>query len=101
MVNVGVVRMNYYAIAPAAATAEDLKEVNYAGIANLIRKDWKKVYFGAVPYLDALGDGVLDATGAYYADDKDTIILYFLANANGWRGAVARGVKADLRRRAA
>src|SRR3990167_3485015 len=32
----------------------DLKTLTISEIASLVRKDWKNVYFGAVPYLDAL-----------------------------------------------
>lgn len=61
-----------------------------------IRKDWKKVYFGAVPYLDAMGS--LDKiTDTYYADDARTVVLYFLANATTWRGPVAKAIKLELK----
>lgn len=65
-------------------------------IATDIRKDWKNVYFGAKPYLDAMStlDSVQDS---YYADSGKTIVRYFLANAGTWRGAKAREIKAELR----
>ena len=50
-------------------------------IAKEIRSDWKKPYFGAVPYLDS----------------AKSIVLYFLANANTWRGETARRIKAELK----
>lgn len=66
-------------------------------IAAEIRTDWKKVYFGAVPYLEALAD--LDKiTDAYGADDAHTMVLYFLSNATTWRGDTARRVKAELKK---
>jgi hypothetical protein len=66
-------------------------------IAREIRADWKKVYFGAVPYLEALGslDSVDDAYGA---DPAAHIVRYFLSNAGAWRGPVAREIKAELKR---
>ena len=65
-------------------------------IAQEIRSDWKKVYFGAVPYLDAMS--TLDSIeGNYYLDNAKSIVRYFLANATTWRGDVARRVKAELR----
>lgn len=65
-------------------------------IAAEIRANWPKVYFGAEPYLDAMGalDTVQDS---YYLDSGDSIVRYFLANAGTWRGDVARRVKAELK----
>jgi hypothetical protein len=66
-------------------------------IAAEIKADWKKVYFGAVPYLDALAD--LDKiTDRYGMDDAHSIVLYFLSNATTWRGETARRVKAELKK---
>lgn len=65
-------------------------------IAREIRKDWKIPYFGAVPYLDALASLSL-VTDKYYADDAKSIVLYFLANAQTWKGEVARRVKKELK----
>lgn len=61
-----------------------------------IRKDWKKPYFGAIPYLDAMCN-LQEVTDHYGADSAKSIILYFLANANTWRGEVARRVKKELK----
>lgn len=65
-------------------------------IARAIRADWKKVYFGAVPYLDAMRslDSISDSYGC---DDARSIVLYFLANASTWRGPVAKAIKAELK----
>lgn len=65
-------------------------------IASEIRKDWKKPYFGAVPYLDAM-ESITTINENYYADSAKSVVLYFLANANTWRGEVARRVKAELK----
>jgi hypothetical protein len=64
-------------------------------IAREIRKDWKKPYFGAVPYISAMLslDKIADMYGA---DDGKSIVAYFLSNATSWRGDVARRVKAEL-----
>jgi hypothetical protein len=68
-------------------------------IAREIRKDWKKVYFGAVPYLDAMS--TLDSINDNYMfDSGKSIVLYFLANAGTWRGEVAKRVKAELKKMA-
>ena len=65
-------------------------------IAREIRKDWTKVYFGAVPYLDAMST-LNSIDDNYYADNARSIVLYFLANAGTWRGETAKRVKAELK----
>lgn len=65
-------------------------------IAREIRQDWKNVYFGARPYLDAMRD--LDKiSDSYGADSAKSVVNYFLANANAWRGETAKRVKAELK----
>lgn len=65
-------------------------------IAREIRVEWKNVYFGAVPYLDAMF--ALDSIDDHYiADDAKTIVIYFLSNATSWRGEAAKRIKAELR----
>jgi len=65
-------------------------------IANEIRNDWKKVYFGALPYLNAMQ--LLETINDnFYEDTADSIVLYFLSNASTWRGDTARRVKAELK----
>jgi hypothetical protein len=55
-----------------------------------------KVYFGAVPYLDAMR--YLSAiTDNYYNDSGKDVVIYFLSNAATWRGEVAKRVKAELK----
>jgi len=65
-------------------------------IAREIKRDWAKPYFGAVPYLDAMGalDSISDK---YYEDDGVSVVSYFIANAATWKGDTARRVKAELR----
>jgi hypothetical protein len=65
-------------------------------IAGEIRKEWHPVYFGAVPYLEAMLQ-IDKITDAYYADSAETVVLYFLSNSATWRGPVARSIKAELR----
>lgn len=66
-------------------------------IAREIRKTWPKVWFGAVPYLNAMAslDSMKDN---YYADSAHSVVLYFLSNATTWRGDDARRIKAELNR---
>jgi len=74
----------------------DVQEVrSLSVIADEITRDWKKPYFGAVPYLDAMH--TLNRMGdSYWADSAESIVRYFLANAGTWRGETARRVKAEL-----
>lgn len=65
-------------------------------VAAEIKKDWKRPYFGAVPYIDALL--TLESTSDFYGyDSADDMVRYFLANAGTWRGETARRVKAELK----
>lgn len=65
-------------------------------IAREITRVWTPVYFGAVPYLQAMRqlDTIADSYGA---DDARGIVLYFLSNAQTWRGPDARRIKAELK----
>ena len=65
-------------------------------IAREIRKDWSKVYFGAVPYLDAMST-LNSINDNYFMDSGKSIVLYFLSNASTWRGETAKRVKAELK----
>lgn len=65
-------------------------------IANDIRKDWTKPYFGAVPYLDAM-ETLNTICDSYYYDDASDIVRYFLSNATTWKGETARAIKAELK----
>ena len=65
-------------------------------IAREISTDWKKPYFGAVPYLDAMRQ-LNSIHGEFYNDSAKSIVAYFLANAGTWRGDTARRVKAELK----
>jgi hypothetical protein len=70
-------------------------------IAQEIRQDWNAtskngIYFGAVPYLDAMAS-MDKPTDRYGMDSGKSIILYFLANASTWRGDTAKRVKAELK----
>lgn len=65
-------------------------------IARDIRNDWKNPYFGAEPYLDAMFalDSIDDT---FFEDSARSVVLYFLANAQTWRGETARRVKTELK----
>jgi hypothetical protein len=68
-------------------------------IANEIRFDWQKVYFGAVPYLEAMLC-LKSIDDDYGMDSAKSVVIYFLSNATTWRGETARRVKAELKKMA-
>ena len=77
---------------------ENLESKTIAQLARLIRQDWKKVNFAAVPYLDAMGS-LQSVDDAYYEDSGRYVVRYFLGNAGTWRGEVAKAIKTELKRR--
>ena len=68
-------------------------------IAKDIRSHWPNMYFGAVPYCDAMRE-LNSINDKYFADSAKSVVLYFLANANTWRGEDARRIKAELKKMA-
>jgi hypothetical protein len=64
-------------------------------IAAEIRKTWKKVNFGAVPYLQAM-QSIESVNDSYGQESAKSIVLYFLSNASTWRGDDARRIKKEL-----
>lgn len=65
-------------------------------IAHEINRDWNRPYFGARPYIAAMSD--LDTLeDKFLHDSARSVVAYFLANANTWRGDTARRVKTELR----
>lgn len=64
-------------------------------IAAEIRQAWPNMYYGAVPYVRAMGQ-MATMQDMYGSEDATSIILYFLANATSWRGPDAKRVKAEL-----
>jgi len=74
-----------------------------AVIAREISKNWGetakggKIYFGAVPYLNAMYS-LNSINDKYGCDDAYSIIAYFLANATTWKGETARNIKKELKK---
>lgn len=68
---------------------------NLSSIARIVRTDWKKIYFGAVPYLEAM-ECINSIHDNYLEDSARSIVNYFLANAQTWRGETAKAVKEKL-----
>ena len=76
----------------------NIKEKLLFDIAKIVKRDWKKVNYAAKPYLDAML--TLNSISENYGyDSGKSVVLYFLGNAGTWRGAIAREVKAELKRR--
>lgn len=68
-------------------------------IAKDIKSTWLNVYFGAVPYLEAMLElDTTDPDTMYYNDSAENIALYFLANASTFRGNDAKKLKEELKK---
>lgn len=67
-----------------------------SAIAKEIKWNWLNVYFGAVPYLDAMMS-IESIDEMYGADSARNVVQYFLANASTWRGDIARRIKKELK----
>lgn len=66
-------------------------------IARDIRRVWgAKVNYAAKPYLDALLS-LNSASDAYGLDSGKSVALYFLGNAQSFRGPEAKALKAELK----
>lgn len=65
-------------------------------IAKEIRSTWKNIYFGAVPYVEAM-ETLNSINDDYFFDSGREIVVRFLANASTWRGNDARRIKAELK----
>ena len=68
-------------------------------IAKDIKSTWLNVYFGAVPYLEAMLElDTTDPDTMYYNDSAENIALYFLANASTFRGNDTKKLKEELKK---
>lgn len=65
-------------------------------IAKEIRSSWKHVSPYAEPYLQAMEE-INNITDNYFYDSAESIVLYFLSNAAGFRGNDARRIKKELK----
>lgn len=74
------------------------KKRTFQQIARDIKSTWMNVYFGAVPYLEALLTlDTTDSEALYGIETAGDITRYFLANAQTFRGADAKRLKAELK----
>lgn len=65
-------------------------------IAQEIREKWAKISPYAAPYLDAM-DQLDSINDNYYFDSAKSVVLYFLANAQSFKGEDARRLKKELK----
>ena len=88
--------MNQIELFPAAVAPPVVNRRTLRTIAREIRATWPRVYFGAVPYLDAMC--TMETIEEDYGMDSGlSIVTYFLANAGTWRGPDAKRIKSELR----
>lgn len=87
---------------PDERTARAIASPDLGGLARAIRRDLKaqgkKVPFGAEPYLDAL-ESLGSIKEKYYEDSGESVVAYLLSNLGSYRGANAKAIKAELKRR--
>ena len=81
-----------------AALVLQLPTAPLSQIADIIRRDWKNPWFGAVPYIRAMLQ-CPSVDSHYGVETGKDIALGFLANCATWRGPVAKVVKIELRKR--
>lgn len=75
-----------------------MKNRTFAEIGREIKTLWKKPYFGAVPYIDALCQiNSSNKDALYLSETAEDIVPYALANMQTWRGEDARRIKAELK----
>lgn len=65
-------------------------------IAREIKKDWVRISPYALPYVEAM-ETLGSIRENYYTDTAEDVVMRFLCNAQGWRGYVAKRVKAELK----
>jgi len=72
----------------------DKRQVNT--IASEILNHWKKPYYGAIPYLNAM-QNLHTINDMYMYDDGKSIVRYFLSNASTFKGDDAKRLKLELK----
>lgn len=71
---------------------------NLSDIAKDIRSNWKDISYWAEPYLQAMEQNHSSEPDApYIFEDAQTQVMYFLANAQYWRGETAKKIKKELK----
>ena len=74
------------------------KKRTFQQIAKDIKSTWLNVYFGAVPYLEAMLTFFTSVPYAiYFFNTAGDIVKYFMSKAQTFRGADAKRLKAELK----
>ena len=85
---------------------EQKNKRTFSAIATEVLNLWKAKYGKdlpwslqcALPYLRALLEcNTTDKRTPYYAEDVESVAIYFLANITGWIGEDAKRIKAELK----
>lgn len=67
-------------------------------IALEIKQKWTKISPYAAQYLETMESlNTTDKNTHYFYDSAESVVLYFLANAQGFRGEDAKRIKAELK----
>ena len=74
----------------------DLQDKPLSYTAQIIRDNWNNPSPYALPYIEAMAQ-INSIEDNDYADTAHSVVIYFLANAQTWRGDTARLVKAHLK----
>lgn len=75
-----------------------MEKRTFKQIAEDIKSAWIRINSGAVPYLEALLQlDTTDPNAMYLYDKARDIAMYFLANAQTFRGNTAQKLKAELK----
>lgn len=65
-------------------------------IAQDIYTNWKPVHIYAAPYVNAMAS-LSSMDDKYDSDTALSVVLYFLSNANNWRGPQSLRIKSELK----
>jgi hypothetical protein len=79
-----------------ARPINELAEIIYNEAREERRQGKGKWFVYAKPYVEAMGS-LSTITDNYYMDSGHSVVSYALANLSGWKGEVARQVKAELK----
>ena len=85
-----------------AETQKNIERASLGQLAEMIQDDLddqgKKLFYGAVPYIDALST-MNSMDDRYGVESAQSIVAYTLSNLSTYRGAKARAIKAELKKR--
>ncbi len=74
------------------------EDKTFPQLCSMIAADWSGMAMTARPYFQAMGR-MQNLSDTYGTESGKSIVLYFLSNAQSWRGEVARNVKGELKYR--